>query len=56
MTSLFAPLWNHIYECDVCSHVDLALCSEGQRIQKRAFETAAERIAPIPVEREEPSS
>lgn len=56
MTSLFAPLWHHIENCDRCSHVDLDLCPEADRMQREAIERAARLIAPMPVESEEPAS
>jgi len=53
----FAPLWQHIAECEFCSQtVTLDLCREGQRIQQAVFQAAAKRIAPIPTERKEPAS
>ena len=52
----FAPLWNHLANCDRCSQVDLDLCREGQRIQRAVFEAAAERIAPIPKQSDEAKS
>lgn len=49
---IFAPLWNHIDECQRCSRVDLDLCPEGERLRAAVTAQAAAAIAPVVEERE----